>query len=190
MTKEPLIYSAISEVMKKIWAVKKDKNAWGGSITYKFRWIDDMYNAVHPILSECGVFFTSEIISQSVEQRDKVVRCVIIVKWTVYASDGSHITTQTLWEWNDYSDKACNKAMSGAYKYALMQLFCIPTEEPKDSENDNIATPAKKSFSEQYVEGWCKDKKLRSLLQDWFEQMPEERRQYLIKNDPQNFFNS
>ena len=30
-----------------------------------------------------------------------------------------------------------NKAMSTAYKYALMQIFCIPTEDDKDTENSS-----------------------------------------------------
>jgi hypothetical protein len=34
----------------------------------------------------------------------------------------------------DSGDKASNKAMSVAYKYAFMQIFCIPTEEEKDTE--------------------------------------------------------
>ena len=38
----------------------------------------------------------------------------------------------------DSGDKSCNKAMSAAQKYAFLQVFCIPTEdppsEPKDTE--------------------------------------------------------
>ena len=37
----------------------------------------------------------------------------------------------------DSGDKATNKAMSAAQKYAFFQVFCIPTEEPKDSELDS-----------------------------------------------------
>ena len=36
----------------------------------------------------------------------------------------------------DSGDKSSNKAMSAAQKYAFLQVFCIPTEEPKDTEND------------------------------------------------------
>ena len=34
----------------------------------------------------------------------------------------------------DSGDKATNKAMSIAYKYACFQVFCIPTEEMKDPD--------------------------------------------------------
>lgn len=36
----------------------------------------------------------------------------------------------------DSGDKSLNKALSAAYKYACFQLFSIPTEEMKDSEED------------------------------------------------------
>ena len=37
----------------------------------------------------------------------------------------------------DSGDKSFNKAMSAAYKYALFQVFCVPTEEMVDSEVDS-----------------------------------------------------
>ena len=45
----------------------------------------------------------------------------------------------------DSGDKAANKAMSAAHKYALLQVFCIPTEEPKDSENEHHEIEGKSS---------------------------------------------
>ena len=36
----------------------------------------------------------------------------------------------------DSGDKATNKAMSIAFKYACFQVFCIPTEEMKDPDSD------------------------------------------------------
>ncbi len=47
----------------------------------------------------------------------------------------------------DSGDKASNKAMSAAHKYALLQVFCIPTEEPKDSENEHHEIEKKNSQS-------------------------------------------
>ena len=34
----------------------------------------------------------------------------------------------------DSGDKATNKAMSAAYKYAALQTFCIPTEGDNDAD--------------------------------------------------------
>ena len=36
----------------------------------------------------------------------------------------------------DSGDKATNKAMSIAFKYACFQVFCIPTEEMQDPDAD------------------------------------------------------
>jgi hypothetical protein len=35
----------------------------------------------------------------------------------------------------DSADKATNKAMSAAYKYACLQTFCIPTEGDNDADS-------------------------------------------------------
>ncbi len=37
----------------------------------------------------------------------------------------------------DSGDKASNKALSIAMKYALLQVFCIPTEDAKDPDADS-----------------------------------------------------
>ncbi|MGL9724902.1 ERF family protein, partial [Sodalis sp. (in: enterobacteria)] len=58
----------------------------------------------------------------------------------------------------DSGDKATNKAMSIAYKYAAFQAFCIPTEETAidaDAEVHEVAAPTPddilKSFTEQAI---------------------------------------
>jgi hypothetical protein len=56
------------------------------------------------------------------------------MKFTAYTEDGSSVSSITVGEAMDSGDKSMNKAMSVAYKYALMQIFCIPTEEEKDTE--------------------------------------------------------
>ena len=42
---------------------------------------------------------------------------------------------KTFGEAMDSGDKATNKAMSAAYKYAALQAFAIPTEGDNDTEN-------------------------------------------------------
>jgi hypothetical protein len=135
----PVIYSKVSEVMSLVKAIGKGrKNVQQG---YSFRGIDDLYNELNEHLSKAGIFFTSEVLEQKREERQSakggtLIYTVLRIKWTVYAEDGSSVTTETVGEAMDSGDKSCNKAMSAAYKYALMQLFCIPTDEPKDTENE------------------------------------------------------
>ncbi len=64
-------------------------------------------------------------------------RVVLTVRFRAFAQDGSSVETTAIGEGIDYGDKAYNKAMSVAHKYALLQLFCIPTEDQKDPENEN-----------------------------------------------------
>ena len=60
----------------------------------------------------------------------------------VCSEDGSTHTVKTFGEAMDRSDKATNKAMSAAYKYAAFQAFAIPTEGDNDADSD---TPEVKS---------------------------------------------
>jgi hypothetical protein len=53
----------------------------------------------------------------------------------VSAEDGSKHEVVTFGEAMDSGDKATNKAMSAAYKYAAMQAFCIPTEGDNDADS-------------------------------------------------------
>lgn len=49
-------------------------------------------------------------------------------------TDGSCIETVNVGEAMDSGDKGMNKAMSIALKYSLLQMFLIPTDEPKDPD--------------------------------------------------------
>ena len=44
----------------------------------------------------------------------------------------------------DSGDKSTNKAMAVAHKYALLQTFCIPTEEIKDPDHEAHELAVKK----------------------------------------------
>ena len=58
------------------------------------------------------------------------------IKYTFFAEDGSCIEAVTVGEGMDSGDKATNKAMAIAFKYACFQVFCIPTEEMKDPDEE------------------------------------------------------
>jgi hypothetical protein len=135
-----LIYKAINEIMKSVPSISKyRKNEQQG---YNFRGIDDIYNALNEHLAMSGVFVTSEVLSHEREERETqrggiLIYSILHVRFTFYATDGSFIQSTMIGEGMDSGDKSSNKAMSTAYKYAFMQLFCIPTEDPKDSEIDS-----------------------------------------------------
>ena len=68
------------------------------------------------------------------------------IKYTFYAEDGSFIEAVTVGEGMDSGDKATNKAMAIAFKYACFQVFCIPTEEMKDPDEET-PDPVKPQFT-------------------------------------------
>jgi hypothetical protein len=142
------IYQSIQKVMEEIEPISKDRK--NDLQNYKFRGIDDVYNALNPILSRYGVFFCPVVLSEKREERTStkgglLLYTILNVEFTVYASDGTNVRLVTIGEAMDSGDKGSNKAMSAAYKYAMMQLFCIPTEDEKDTETQTHEVAPKAS---------------------------------------------
>lgn len=143
MAKEPTaqnVYQLIAAVSAEIAhnGIGKDrKNEQQG---YKFRGIDDVYNALAPILAKHGLVILPRIISREVVERTTAkggVLFYVTVKAEfdfVSAHDGSKHVVENYGEAMDSGDKATNKAMSAAYKYAAFQTFCIPTEGDNDAD--------------------------------------------------------
>jgi hypothetical protein len=137
---ESLICKKISAIMSDITYISKDrKNANQG---YQFRGIDDIYNELHSIMSKHMVFTVPEVIEEKSEERQSrsggtLIYRILKIKYTFYCEDGSNISAIVIGEGQDSGDKASNKAMAVAHKYALLQVFCIPTDELKDPENDS-----------------------------------------------------
>lgn len=131
------IYSAIIGVMADVGAVGKDhKNAQQG---FMYRGIDQIYNALQPAMIKNGVFVTPDILQEDREERTNakgtvIFSCRLKMRFKFFATDGSFVEAVTIGEAIDTGDKATNKAMSIAYKYACFQVFCIPTEEMKDPD--------------------------------------------------------
>lgn len=133
------IHELIGKAMGEIGAIGKDsKNSQQG---FMYRGIDAVYNALNPVMAKYGLFICPEIVDQKREERTTKTGAVLTytlltIKYTVYAPDGSNITLTVVGEGMDSGDKSTNKAMSVAMKYAMFQLFFIPTEELKDPDAD------------------------------------------------------
>ncbi|MGL0761278.1 ERF family protein [Citrobacter freundii] len=132
---EKKVYAAISAVARDMatTGISKDrKNAQQG---FNFRGIDQVYNALAPALVNHGLLILPRITERTVTERTTQkggVLFYVVVKADfdfVSTEDGSTHTVTTYGEAMDSGDKATNKAMSIAYKYAAFQAFCIPTEE-------------------------------------------------------------
>lgn len=147
--KPKTVYQAIvacSAEIAEIGISKDRKNTQQG---YKFRGIDDVYNAMAPILSKHSLCVLPRVLSREVVERvtkqgGALFYTTVEVEFDfVSAEDGSKHTVKTYGEAMDSGDKSTNKAMSAAYKYACMQAFCIPTEGDNDADSTTHEVKAK-----------------------------------------------
>ena len=148
------VYEAISAVAKEMAEKGISKDRRNQQQGFQFRGIDQVYNALAPVLAKHGLVILPRITDRTVTERTTQkggVLFYVVVKAEfdfVATEDGSKHTVITYGEAMDSGDKATNKAMSIAYKYAAFQAFCIPTEETAvdpDSEVHEVAAqkPAK-----------------------------------------------
>lgn len=136
----PRIYAAIAAVMAEVGKEGISKDRRNEQQGYKFRGIDDVYNALAPMLAKHDLIVIPRCLSRELVERKNAkgnplfyVTCQ--VEFTLVCSlDGSSIQAVTYGEAMDSADKATNKAMSAAYKYMAMQTFCIPTEGDNDAD--------------------------------------------------------
>lgn len=134
------VYAAIASVMAEIGSSGISKDRRNQQQGYNFRGIDEVYNALSPILSKHKLCILPRILARTVTERTTQKGGVLFYVTVeaefdlVCAEDGSIHTVRTFGEAMDSADKATNKAMSAAYKYAAMQAFCIPTEGDNDAD--------------------------------------------------------
>jgi hypothetical protein len=150
----PHVYQAIAEIqgeLAKTGIAKTRKNQQGSG--YMFRGIDDVYAALSPLLASHKLVVIPRVLSREViDRQSKNGGALFYV--TVHAEfdfvsaiDGTTHTAATFGEAMDSGDKATNKAMSAAYKYAAFMTFAIPTEGDNDSENTTHEVAARSAPS-------------------------------------------
>lgn len=135
------VYKAINAVQSELATngiVKDKRNSQGAG--YNFRGIDDVYNAIAPLLAKHGLCILPRVLAREcVERQSKSGGALFYVTVEaefdfVSSEDGTKHTVKTFGEAMDSGDKATNKAMSAAYKYACFQAFSIPTESRDDAD--------------------------------------------------------
>lgn len=146
--KEPVlsVNEAIIRVMRELDAIAKNKtvSSGGGGPSYKFRGIEDMYNEFHPKMADAGIYCVPRVVKREEEifanqGGKRTVRVILHVEYDLVALDGSKVTFGPfVGEGNDTSDKASNKAMSGAHKYFFIQTFVVATEDEKDPDQERV----------------------------------------------------
>lgn len=140
---QPSVHQAMAAVMHSIGAVKKSGH--NEHFNYNFRGIDDVLNAVHPALVEHGVHYVPQVESAEHGQAGKQRVATLRVRYVFYGPAGDSVEAVTCAEGMDSGDKAPNKAMSAALKYALIQVFAIPTvgDDPDSESPDTGGEPVR-----------------------------------------------
>lgn len=138
----PKIYGAMANINSKVGAITKSRE--NKEQRYKFRGIDDVYNELHQYFAEERVIILPRFIESRREERQTrnggvLIYTISSYEFTFVADDGSSVSITLQGEGMDSGDKSINKSFSGALKYALMSAFLIPTNDPKDSENESPA---------------------------------------------------
>ena len=134
------VYKAINEVQAELCKLGIGKDQKNKQQGWNFRGIDDVYNALAPMLPKAKLCILPRVIERNVTERvtkNSTTLFYVDVKVEfdfVSAIDSSCHTVTTYGEAMDSGDKATNKAMSAAYKYACLQTFCIPLEGMPDAD--------------------------------------------------------
>lgn len=136
---EGKIYGALAAVMAEVGHVGKERKNLQQN--YQFRGIDDVMAACQPVLAKHGVVVVPRVMEREREERQSksggaMFHVRFVVEHLFYANDGSNVACVTVGEAMDSGDKASNKAMSAALKYALVETLMIPTyEADRDTED-------------------------------------------------------
>lgn len=146
------VYKAIAAVQSELAEIGISKSSKNQQQGFMFRGIDAVYNTLSPLLAKHNLCILPRCLERACEEHQSgngkaLFYVTVKVEFDfVSAADGSKHTVATFGEAMDSGDKATNKAMSAAYKYAAFQAFCIPTEETAadaDAESHDVKSKPK-----------------------------------------------
>jgi hypothetical protein len=176
------IHEAIHEVMKEVGYVQKDGKVSGGGATYSYAGETALIKAIRPKMVAQNIYANvpSAVVVGAEQYLNKsgttmnLVRVLLGVRFT-HAPSKTAIDSFAVGEGVDSGDKAANKAMTGAYKYALRQTFTIETGDDPDgsSSRDQERAPKGKTglaarLTEGTVEGVTpREPEAKLEIKDW-----------------------
>lgn len=110
---------------------------------YNFRGVDEVMNAFAPLLADAGIYLRPSYTERTVVERQGKTGVLIYVtvrgEFTFTDDAGESVTVGPFYgEAMDSGDKATNKAMAAAFKYAMFQTFCVPLEGVTGGDADSV----------------------------------------------------
>lgn len=126
----------IAAITGELGAINKERKK-NSALSYGYQSIDDVVNALNPLLAKYEIAIFEEIISLETSDvsigTKQAVRANVQIAYHV--TDGkTTIVTHGAAIKIDYSDKSVTQAMSMAYKYAMIRLFAIRTNDTLDPD--------------------------------------------------------
>ena len=138
-----LVYQAINAIASDLAEAGIAKKHRNQQADYQYRSIDDVLNALAPLLAKHRLCILPRILERegtSAYNVEPMTHVAIRAAFDLVSSlDGSTHTVESYGEALDVSDKATAKAISAAYKSAMLQTFCIPVpQEDADSHSPRL----------------------------------------------------
>ena len=155
----PRVYSAISAITSAFASHGLPKDRINLDDGYSYRAIDEVVYRLAPLLGEHKLCILPRVLERTQGERidpagESLIHVTLRVAFDlVSVEDGSSHTIEAVGEALDHSDKASAKALTSAYKHAVLHAFCIPVSGRDDPDwsspgrGSTAALPAP-------VEGW------------------------------------
>lgn len=154
----PHVYRAISAITAQLAPIGIAKRHRNERDDYRYRSIDDVLNRLSPLLPKYRLCVLPRVLERQCSDRlgdadQLLVSVTLKVAFDlVSALDGSRHSVEAFGEALDAGDKATAKAMSSAYKAAMLQTFCVPVAQM--AEPDASSYRIKRHHDPEPVEGW------------------------------------
>lgn len=136
----PHVLAAIHAVSNELAQIGISKDRRNKEQGFDFRGIDQVMNVLAPLLVRHNLLiiprFYDRIVTERTTASGKTAYNVVLRGEFHFVSviDGTEVVANTVGEGQDMGDKATNKAMAIAYKYAMFQTFCVPLEASADPD--------------------------------------------------------
>lgn len=136
----PRIYKAINAITAEMAKCGIGKAHTNAQDLYLYRSIDDVLKRLAPLLAKHRLCVLPRVLERIAVDRNGA-RDELLVSVTlrvafdlVSAVDETRHTVEAYGEALDGGDKATSKAMSSAYKAAMLQTFCVPVTGSEDAD--------------------------------------------------------
>lgn len=151
------VFQAMHAVASDLAKTGIEKTGFNQQQKYKFRGIDAFLDALSPVLAKHGLLVAPKYHAPTFSQVGEtssgspIIEALLIGDFHfIAAEDGTQFVVSVPGQGRDSGDKAINKAMSAAYKYAMVQSFCIPFQGMADSEDE----PPARRMPESEIADW------------------------------------